>query len=122
MVVAIINVGSPSAPTFTNVTAAATSASSEANGIRMSSSSASTFSNVVATASGAVTTLGMYFIFGGTALIRDSFISGAGNSVRTNGPGTVHIADTILNGPTVGVGAGNCVDVLNTSLTAFTCA
>jgi len=111
--------GSPSAPTLSNVTATATGSSLINVGVLFVFQSTSTLTNVTATASGANTNWGVEA--SGAVVIRDSFISGSSKSV-VNDSGTVHIADTVLDGATQGVGPTNCVGVMNAALAPYACA
>jgi hypothetical protein len=59
------------------------------------------------------------FITSGSALIRDSFVTGADSVVLQTG--TVRIFNTVFNGNTFGVGAAACVGGMTTGLTPYTC-
>jgi len=111
--------GDPNAANLTNVTAIAGCCAFYGMGIENHNYTASIYTNVTATASGANNTDYGWWGPGGTPIIRDSNISGD-TSVNV-GIGGIHIVDTVLNGPTEGVGAGNCVDTLTPALTAFIC-
>ena len=113
--------GNGSAPTLTNVTATGNgTGSNEVYGVVLFDFMTATFTNLTATATGgALLSRGVEAV--GTVLIRDSFVSGTTGSVVRLG-GTVHIANTVVNGATVNVGAANCVDVMTTALAPYTCA
>lgn len=108
---------------FTDVTAQAIGGFA-ATGFDFVNATGSNLTNVTATASSASTNRGIWLHDGGGLVIRDSSITGGNNSVffQAGGfGGTVHIADTVLSGPTAGVASGNCVDTLTTTLGPFSC-
>jgi hypothetical protein len=114
--------GAPSASRFTDVTITATGGNF-AQGIWNLSPSTSTLTRVDITAREAwLESIGIA-LNGDGVVIRESYIFGSTFSVAAGIPndGIVHIADTILAGPTSGIDPGRCVDVLTPALTPHDC-
>ena len=119
---AFFNYGTPAAPLLTNVTAIATGGSGAAIGV-YNSISAAILTNLKSFATGSSSLNVGVYVSGSssTVLIRDSHIRGTANSVWVS-TGRVHIANSVLDGPAVGVGAANCIGAVTPALTPFTCA
>ena len=119
---AFFNYLSPSGPMLTNLTATATGGSNEAIGVYEYYLS-TTLTNVSATASSAGLSNFGVFVVGSNSnvLIGDSYVHGTTNSVKVFS-GRAHIANSVLDGTTSGVGAANCIGTLTPALSPFTCA
>jgi len=114
----ILAYGSPSSPTLSNLIVSSQAPNSVGVSFSAVSSSTLTNSNVTSTGGGSY---GVFVQTSSTVIIRGSNITGGLSSVFGGASGSVHIANTILSGPTTNVGAANCVDALTVTLTAYAC-